>query len=905
MGSHLVSAKSLIIWAIVTMGLSVFTIRVQALIMRPNGPEPVIVQVKDSLRLSLTLDAALADLASLESQAGVTVVKRFAGQKYLELLSFPADFSEEQAISAITQLEAAPMVEKVVAFSAFNLEFQPSDLARGYAPADTIPDAARRGLDANRIRRTWSSLDHANMNAPHLDNQLIVAWKPDYIWNAEATGFLQQIATFNAAHGCTVIGQLKPTATSLLQLLQFDPLTSGLYEKLAVYSAAEWVDYVQPNYLGKFLTTNPATDPMLPGLWHLDKIHAPAAWSVSAGDPAVTIANADSGVYLYNTTGNTTVQSSAHPDLANVSPLSTAVPSPSASATVAPLPNPGGTPLFLGTTDVDGDAHGTHTASVIGAIGDNGEEMTGVAKHVTLMHVKIADQVPTSFTAAEGIQYAADNHATAVNCSFSTRTNYGGGYVYDDAVDAAIDSGRTGLNDLLVVCAAGNDGVDLDSSIAPGSISPASDPPDNVLSVAATDTNDALAHDPGSTSPWTNFGQYSVDLAAPGAGIWGLTNNRDTRPKWSSQILASAEDGTSMSAPQLSGAAALIKTVYPWETYAGIRDRLLMSVDTDVNLTDGGTSATGLTGRVRTSGRLNVARALGPRTVLSNVSTRARVESGDTSMIGGFIIGPTDNANPAADRKLDLVIRGLGSSLAAEGISNPLSNPRLTLTTSDGKTLKTNDGYGSLTPVEKALVPKALVPSWASDAVIVISLPPGKYTAILSQRTNDPAQYGVGRVEIYAVNFANSSPDTPVSSDISAQPPDQQTRLVELSTRCKVGTGEEIAIAGTIPNGVGDSKRRVLARGLGETLSADISNWLADPKLTVFDASGSVIDSNDNWTSLPVPIKDELSHPPLPISPGFPEESVVWPTFGQSKYTVQLEDTAGRSGIGLVELYEK
>ena len=127
----------------------VLPLSASAVLMTENGPEPIILQVKDSVRQSADFDAALISLALLEKQEGMTIEKRWAAEKYLELLSLPSSFTEEQADAVILTLEQSPSVEKVVAVSAFNLEFTPQDFAREFGPTDLIPDAARRGLDAS------------------------------------------------------------------------------------------------------------------------------------------------------------------------------------------------------------------------------------------------------------------------------------------------------------------------------------------------------------------------------------------------------------------------------------------------------------------------------------------------------------------------------------------------------------------------------------------------------------------------------------------------------------------------------------------------------------------------------------------------------------------------------------
>ena len=186
-----------------------------------NGPERVVVQLKESIRQSDQLDSALATLTSFQASSGVTVQKRWVGAKYLELVSFPKDFSEAQALSVIATIQQMSAVEKVVPVSALNLEFRTADFARPYDPSDTIPDAARRGFDADRVARGAAS-PISSMTAPaHLPNHIIVRWKDEFVWNGDSTGFSKEVASFNAAAGCSVIREFRFTTNQLIQVLEF------------------------------------------------------------------------------------------------------------------------------------------------------------------------------------------------------------------------------------------------------------------------------------------------------------------------------------------------------------------------------------------------------------------------------------------------------------------------------------------------------------------------------------------------------------------------------------------------------------------------------------------------------------------------------------------------------------
>ncbi len=115
--------------------------------MRANGPEPVLIQLKQAAQESEELESAFADLEAFEAREQLTVQKKWAGGKYIELLSFPDTFTEAQALGVITRLKELSYIEKVVAVSAFNLEFNAADFEREFAAAEQIPDATKRGLD--------------------------------------------------------------------------------------------------------------------------------------------------------------------------------------------------------------------------------------------------------------------------------------------------------------------------------------------------------------------------------------------------------------------------------------------------------------------------------------------------------------------------------------------------------------------------------------------------------------------------------------------------------------------------------------------------------------------------------------------------------------------------------------
>jgi Chlamydia polymorphic membrane protein (Chlamydia_PMP) repeat len=126
-----------------------------------------------------------------------------------------------------------------------------------------------------------------------------------------------------------------------------------------------------------------------------------------------------------------------------------------------------------------------------------------------------------------------------------------------------------------------------------------------------------------------------------------------------------------------------------------------------------------------------------PVSKLANISTRGYIQTGDNVMIGGFIYG----GGPGATK---VVVRGIGPSLAAFGVSNPLMDPVLELHDGNGSTIDSNDNWITN---QAAIAATGLQPSNNAEAAMLeTKLPPGAYTAVL--RGNDSG-VGVGVVEVY------------------------------------------------------------------------------------------------------------------------------------------------------------
>ena len=241
-------------------------------------------------------------------------------------------------------------------------------------------------------------------------------------------------------------------------------------------------------------------------------------------------------------------------------------------------------------------------------------------------------------------------------------------------------------------------------------------------------------------------------------------------------------------------------------------------------------------------------------------------------MIGGFIV--------RGNVSKPVLIRGLGPSLQSSGMgtSTLLSDPYLELHGPNGALITANDNWKE-SPHRSQIEGTMFEPKDDRESVILATLPPGNYTAVLSgvgQTT------GIGLVEVYDNGAA-------LDSD-----------LANISTRGFVQTGNNVMIGGFMLGGSGDPTR-VAVRGLGPSLSQfGLAEVLADPTLEMHDANGTIMISNDNWMD-DTAMATELAANAL--APQNALESGIFISLPPGDFTVILAGKDGGIGIGLVEIY--
>lgn len=225
------------------------------------------------------------------------------------------------------------------------------------------------------------------------------------------------------------------------------------------------------------------------------------------------------------------------------------------------------------------DDHGTHVAGTIGAVGGNGIGLAGVSWNVKLLGGKfLGRRGGTTANAVKAVDYFTDlKQRHGINI-VATNNSWGGGG-FSQALEDAIE--RANQADILFIAAAGNESNNNDASAS----YPTSYTNDNIIGVASITSTGAL-------SGFSNYGATSVDLGAPGSGIYS-TLPRRVKGKVVSAY--GSYSGTSMATPHVAGAAALYASSNPGASAAVIKSALLNST----------IPTTSLSGKCVTGGRLN------------------------------------------------------------------------------------------------------------------------------------------------------------------------------------------------------------------------------------------------------------------------------------------------------------
>jgi|GEM_PF-2911004 len=267
---------------------------------------------------------------------------------------------------------------------------------------------------------------------------------------------------------------------------------------------------------------------------------------------------------------------------------------------------------------------------------------------------------------------------------------------------------------------------------------------------------------------------------------------------------------------------------------------------------------------------------------LANISTRAFVQTGDNVVIGGFIV---QGAQPKR-----VIIRAIGPELTQYGVPNVLANPTLELHDGTGALIASNNNWattiigGIITASQvHEIQASGYAPGDPFESAIIADLPADHYTAIVRGVNN---MTGVDLVEVYDLN------------------PEPGSFLGNISTRGYVQTGDNVMIGGFTLQGT--QPKGVILRAIGPELSKyGIPNTLTDPILELYDSTGGLIASNDNWQHTAIggiiavdQVRDILN---TGLAPGDQNESAINATLLPGNYTAIVRGVNNTTGVALLE----
>jgi len=310
------------------------------------------------------------------------------------------------------------------------------------------------------------------------------------------------------------ISTRKTFAINGYQLVKL-PEGADIEEALELYLEDPDVEHAEPNYLVHANATIP-DDTDFSRLWGLHNIgqnvngtsgtndadmDAPEAWDVGTGSSDVVVAVIDTGVDLN------------HPDLQpniwiNAGEIAANGIDDDGNGYIDDV---NGWDFVVNDNDpLDANGHGTHVAGTVAAVGNNATGVAGVSWSAKIMALRFMDAwgIGSTDNAISAIEYAAAMGADIINNSWGSST-----YNPSQSLKEAIEASGA-----LVVCAAGNSGWNTDTYIPHY---PSNYDSSNIIAVAASDQNDNRAY-------FSNYGPFSVDVAAPGTNIYSTAPGRET-----------------------------------------------------------------------------------------------------------------------------------------------------------------------------------------------------------------------------------------------------------------------------------------------------------------------------------------------------------------------------------------
>ena len=258
---------------------------------------------------------------------------------------------------------------------------------------------------------------------------------------------------------------------------------------------------------------------------------------------------------------------------------------------------------------------------------------------------------------------------------------------------------------------------------------------------------------------------------------------------------------------------------------------------------------------------------------LINIATRVALGGEAGTPIPGFVLSGTGSKQ--------MLVRAVGPTLSAFGVTGVLADPRLSLL-SGNATVASNDNWLAADAATFTSSGAFALTAVSKDAALVTTLAPGAYTAPV---TATDGGSGVALLEVY---------DAATSSTVN---------VINASTRAFVGTGDSVLIPGFVVSGTGSLK--LLIRAVGPTLTTfGVTGVLADPTITLYRGT-TALATNDNWSGATNAV--EISATAAAVGafalPAGSRDAALVTTLPAGNYTAIVSGVDNTTGTALVELY--